>query len=173
MIRVRAWDEHQDRIAVAVSTDAIQTMRLEQAECGRTIQIAALKTIEVRMQRWLERECIGEPPFSAFEAARLIRIGSYLEQTARGLEPDAPARRAARRGAQRVGRRPRRREGVQRRRYGVRHLDRMIERRGGMGDLGGDFGLEGGLATAAQAALYVPTRERRERRVAQKTRYTQ
>ena len=90
VIRVRAWDEHQDRIAVAVSTDAIQTMRLEQAECGRTIQIAALKTIEVRMQRWLERECIGEPPFSAFEAARLIRIGSYLEQTARGLEPDAP-----------------------------------------------------------------------------------
>ena len=87
--RVRAWDDHQDRIAVALSTDAIQTMRLEQADCGRTIQAAALKTIHVRMQRWLERECLGEPPFSAFEAARLIRIGSYLEQTARGLEPES------------------------------------------------------------------------------------
>ena len=33
--RTRAWDEHQDRIAVALSTDTIQTMRLEQADCGR------------------------------------------------------------------------------------------------------------------------------------------
>ena len=48
--RVRAWDEHQDRIAVALSTDAIQTMRLEQADCGRTIQAAARETLDVRMQ---------------------------------------------------------------------------------------------------------------------------
>ena len=46
---------------------------LEQAECGRAIQTAA----------------VGEPPFTAFEAARLIRIGSYLEQTARGLKPES------------------------------------------------------------------------------------
>ena len=103
VVRARAWDDHQDRIAVAMSTDAIQTMRLEQADCGRTIQTAALKTIEVRMTRWLERECIGEPPFTAFEAARLIRIGSYLEQTARRPGAREPGR-AARRGPPRVGR---------------------------------------------------------------------
>ena len=85
--RVRAWDEHQDRIAVALSTDAIQTMRLEQADCGRAIQTAALETLDARMTAWRERGSLGEPPFTAFEAARLIRIGSYLEQTARGLEP--------------------------------------------------------------------------------------
>ena len=53
-LRARLWDEHQDRIAVALSTDAIQTMRLEQADCGRAIQTAARKTIDVRMKRWLE-----------------------------------------------------------------------------------------------------------------------
>ena len=37
------------------------------------------------------------------------------------------------------------------------------------GEMGG-LGLEGGLATAAQPALYVPYREHREHRVAQKTR---
>ena len=88
--RVRAWDEYQDRIAVALSTDAIQTMRLEQADCGRAIQVAALETLDARMTSWRERGSIGEPPFTAYEAARLIRIGSYLEQTARGLEPEAP-----------------------------------------------------------------------------------
>ena len=88
--RVRAWDEHQDRIAVALSTDTIQTMRLEQADCGRTIQAAARETLDARMTRWRERGSAGEPPFSPFEAARLIRIGSSLEQTARGLEPAAP-----------------------------------------------------------------------------------
>ena len=35
--RARLWDEHQDRITVALHTDAIQTMRLEQATWGRTI----------------------------------------------------------------------------------------------------------------------------------------
>ena len=90
VIRARLWDEHQDRITVAVNTDAIQTMRLEQANCGRTIQIAALETLDVRMKRWRDRGHVDEPPFSPFEAARLIRIGSYLEQTARGLEPAAP-----------------------------------------------------------------------------------
>ena len=80
----------QDRITVALSTDAIQTMRLEQADCGRAIQAAALKTLDARMTRWLERGSVGEPPFSPFEAARLIQIGSALERTARGLEPAAP-----------------------------------------------------------------------------------
>ena len=88
--RALAWDDHQDRIAVAFSTDAIQTMRLEQADCGRAIQAAALETLDARMTRWRERGSIGEPPFTPFEAARLIRIGSYLEQTARGLEPEGP-----------------------------------------------------------------------------------
>ena len=42
------------------------------------------------MKRWRDRGRVDEPPFTAFEAARLIRIGSYLEQTARGLEPESP-----------------------------------------------------------------------------------
>ena len=87
--RALAWDDHQDRIAVAVNTDAIQTMRLEQADCGRTIQVAALETLDVRMTRWRDRGRVDEPPFSPFEAARLIRVGSYLEQTARGLKPES------------------------------------------------------------------------------------
>ena len=89
VIRARLWDEHQDRITVAVNTDAIQTMRLEQANCGRTIQVAALETLDVRMKRWRDRGRVDEPPFSPFEAARLIRVGSYLEQTARGLKPES------------------------------------------------------------------------------------
>ena len=32
VLRTRLWDEHQDRISVAVSTDTIQAMRLEHAE---------------------------------------------------------------------------------------------------------------------------------------------
>ena len=90
VLRARAWDEHQDRIAVALSTDTIQTMRLEQADCGRTIQVAALETLDVRMTRWRDRGRVDEPPFSPFEAARLIQIGSALERTARGLKPEAP-----------------------------------------------------------------------------------
>ena len=89
VIRARAWDEHQDRIAVALSTDTIQTMRLEQANCGRTIQVAALETLDVRMTRWRDRGRVDEPPVSPFEAARLIRVGSALEQTARGLKPES------------------------------------------------------------------------------------
>ena len=89
VLRARAWDEHQDRIAVALSTDTIQTMRLEQADCGRTIQVAALETLDVRMTRWRDRGRVDEPPFSPFEAARLIRVGSALEQTARGLKPES------------------------------------------------------------------------------------
>ena len=61
-------------------------MRLEQAGCGRTIQAAARETLDARMHGWRDRGSVGEPPFTAFEAARLIRIGSNLEQTARGLE---------------------------------------------------------------------------------------
>ena len=89
VVRALAWDDHQDRITVALSTDAIQTMRLEQADCGRAIPAAALKTLDARMTRWLERGSVGEPPFSPFEAARLIRVGSALEQTARGLKPES------------------------------------------------------------------------------------
>ena len=88
VLRTRLWDEHQDRITIAVNTDAIQTMRLEQADCGRAIQAAALETLEARMTSWRERGSRGEPPFSPFEAARLIRVGSVLEQTARGIEPE-------------------------------------------------------------------------------------
>ena len=88
--RALAWDDHQDRIAVALSTDAIQTMRLEQADCGRAIQVAALETLDVRMTRWRDRGRVDEPPFSPFEAARLIQIGSALERTARGLKPEGP-----------------------------------------------------------------------------------
>ena len=90
VLRARAWDEHQDRIALAVNTDAIQTMRLEQADCGRTIQAAARETLDVRMKPWRDRGCVGEPPFTVLEACRLIQIGSALERTARGLEPAAP-----------------------------------------------------------------------------------
>ena len=90
VIRARLWDEHQDRITVAVNTDAIQTMRLEQANCGRTIQVAALETLDIRMKRWRDRGRVDEPPVSPFEAARLIQIGSALERTARGLKPEGP-----------------------------------------------------------------------------------
>ncbi len=90
VLRARAWDEHQDRIALAVNTDAIQTMRLEQADCGRTIQAAARETLDARMKPWRDRGCVGEPPFTVLEACRLIQIGSALERTARGLEPAAP-----------------------------------------------------------------------------------
>ena len=90
VIRARLWDEHQDRITGAVNTDAIQTMRLEQADCGRTIQAAARETLDVRMKPWRDRGCVGEPPFTVLEACRLIQIGSALERTARGLEPAAP-----------------------------------------------------------------------------------
>ena len=72
---------------VAVNTDAIQTMRLEQANCGRASRAAAFETIEARIQSWRERGSVGEPPFSVLEAARLIQIGAALEQTARGFEP--------------------------------------------------------------------------------------
>ena len=88
VLRARLWDEHQDRIQAAVSTDTIQTMRLEHAEWGHTVSVAAVETIEARMQVWRDRGRIGEPPFSVFEAARLLRVGSHLEQTARGLEPE-------------------------------------------------------------------------------------
>ena len=88
--RVRAWDEHQDRIAVAVSTDAIQAMRLEHAGWGHGAALAAVETINARMHGWRERGRVDEPPFTAFEAARLLRVGTALEQTARGLEPDSP-----------------------------------------------------------------------------------
>ena len=90
VVRALAWDDHQDRIAVALSTDAIQTMRLEQANCGRTIQIAARETLDVRMKRWRNRGRVDEPPFSPFEAARLIQIGSAIERTARGLKSEGP-----------------------------------------------------------------------------------
>ena len=100
--RALAWDDHQDRIAVALSTDAIQTMRLEQADCGRILQVSALETLDARMTSWRECGSAGEPPFTAFEAARLIRIGSYLEQT--GPRPGARGPgRAGRQGPPRVG----------------------------------------------------------------------
>ena len=87
--RVRAWDEHQDRIAVAVSTDAIQAMRLEHAGWGHVAAVAAIETINARMHGWRDRGSVGEPPFTAFEAARLLRVGTHLEQTARGLKPES------------------------------------------------------------------------------------
>ena len=65
-------------------------MRLEHAGCGRAIQVSALETLDARMTSWRERGSAGEPPFTAFEAARLIQIGSALERTARGLEPEGP-----------------------------------------------------------------------------------
>ena len=86
--RVRAWDEHQDRIAIAVSTDAIQAMRLEHAGWGHGAAAAAIETINAWMQGWRDRGSVGEPPFSAIEAARLLRVGTHLEQTARGLKPE-------------------------------------------------------------------------------------
>ena len=86
VLRARLWDEHQDRITVSVSTDAIQTMRLEQANWGRTIQVAAGETIEARMKVWRARGRVDEPPFTVFEACRLMQIGSALERTARGME---------------------------------------------------------------------------------------
>ena len=67
--RVRAWDEHQDRIAVALSTDAIQTRPT------RAIQAAALETLDVRMKRWRDRGARRRAAVSRpFEAARLIQI---------------------------------------------------------------------------------------------------
>ena len=88
--RARAWDDHQDRLAVALSTDAIQAMRLEHADYGRSDLAAAHAIIDARMKPWRDRGCVGEPPFTVLEACRLIRIGSYLEQSARGLEPERP-----------------------------------------------------------------------------------
>ena len=90
VIRVRAWDEHQDRIAVAVSTDAIQAMRLEHADYGRSDLAAAHAILDARMQPWRDRGCVGDPPFTVIEACRLIQIGSALERTARGLDSEGP-----------------------------------------------------------------------------------
>ena len=85
--RAVAWDDHQDRIAVAVSTDTIQTMRLEHADYGRSDLAAAHANLDARMKPWRDRGCVGEPPFTVLEACRLIQIGAALEQTARGLTP--------------------------------------------------------------------------------------
>ena len=90
VIRARLWDEHQDRITVALYTDAIQTMRLEQATWGRTILAAAVETLDARMTRWRDWGRVDEPPFTVFEACRLIQIGSALERTARGFDPKRP-----------------------------------------------------------------------------------
>ena len=83
--RARAWDEHQDRIAVALSTDTIQTMRLKQAEWGHTMQAAAIETLEARMRTWRARGT-GAPPLTPTEAARLLQVGAALERAARGQE---------------------------------------------------------------------------------------
>ena len=89
VLRARLWDEHQDRIQAAVSTDAIQTMRLEHADWGRTASVAAVETITAWMQGWRDRGRVGEPPFTAFEGRPAPPgIGTHLEQTARGLEPE-------------------------------------------------------------------------------------
>ena len=61
------------------NTDAIQAMRLEHAGWGH---VAAIETINAWMHGWRERGSVGEPPFTAFEAARLLRVGTNLEQTA-------------------------------------------------------------------------------------------
>ena len=90
VLRARLWDEHQDRISVAHNTDAIQTMRLEQAEWGRSVSAAAVETLDARMRVWRDRGCVDEPPFSPGEAARLLQIGSALEQAARGFDPNRP-----------------------------------------------------------------------------------
>ena len=63
-------------------------MRLEHADWGHTAAFAAVETITARLQGWRDRGRVGEPPFSPFEAARLLRVGTHLEQTARGLEPE-------------------------------------------------------------------------------------
>ena len=47
VLRTRLWDEHQDRISVAVSTDTIQTMRLEHAEWGRSVSAGSGATAVV------------------------------------------------------------------------------------------------------------------------------
>ena len=52
VLRTRLWDEHQDRISVAVSTDTIQTMRLEHAEWDHSVSAAAGETLEARMRAW-------------------------------------------------------------------------------------------------------------------------
>ena len=87
VLRARLWDEHQDRIAVALHTDAIQTMRLEQATWGRTILAAAVETLDARMKRWRDWGRVDAPPFTVFEACRLMQIGAALERTARGFDP--------------------------------------------------------------------------------------
>ena len=44
VLRTRLWDEHQDRISVAVSTDTIQTMH---AEWGRSVSAGSGATAVV------------------------------------------------------------------------------------------------------------------------------
>ena len=86
------WDEHQDRIALAVNTDAIQTMRLEQADCGRTIQAAARETLDVRMKRaGVIEGCVGEPPFTVLRGLPgSSRSGPPSSGPPAGSNPRAP-----------------------------------------------------------------------------------
>lgn len=75
-------------VTVALNTDAIQSMRLEQADCGRVIQAAALETLDARMRTWRERG--GEPPFSVSDAARLLGTTPAGQ---RSRTPPSPRRR--------------------------------------------------------------------------------
>ena len=103
VIRVRAWDEHQDRIAVAVSTDAIQAMRLEHADYGRSDLAAAHAILDARMQPWRDR---GSRRRSAVHGDRggagCIQIGSALEAD-RARARFRGSWRAARRGPATTG----------------------------------------------------------------------
>ena len=56
---------------------------------GHVAAVAAIETINAWMHGWRDRGSVGEPPFTAFEAARLLRVGTNLEQTARGLKPES------------------------------------------------------------------------------------
>ena len=84
VLRARLWDEHQDRIAVALHTDAIQTMRLEQATWGRTILAAAVETLDARMKRWRDWGRVDAPPFTVFERSSTTSATSTIRSSGPG-----------------------------------------------------------------------------------------
>ena len=99
VLRARLWDEHQDRIAVALHTDAIQTMRLEQATWGRTILAAAVETLDARMKRWRDWGRVDAPPFTVFEACRMRALDGRARVRPQGVyaRPLRPSRSGPRR----------------------------------------------------------------------------
>ncbi len=87
--RAHAWDEHQDAIARALSTEAIQTMRVKHASTGCTLHDAGLEVLLARMEAW--RTNGGALPLTPTDIVRMVQVGAALEQSARGQAVTVPS----------------------------------------------------------------------------------